>query len=227
MESVLERFHYVRAQSLPHLLSLLFHPPSGFPPEGTNLLVLDSISAFFPSYFPNTTELKSRLQEGRISDNQHLQWLLNRKWTIAGDVATNLMKLSASRQNLAVVLINQTHTKIRGQLQATLFPVVSGASWDACIHNRIVLYRDWSSEGWDYASQSSPEDDSSNSQVRYAEVIKRAGRTLTTRINENIAPFVIDTVRARSLYLSFRYLCVLFHLFLCVLAGAFPPRAKA
>jgi len=191
IDEVLDRFHYIRAQSLPHLLSLLIHSPPEFPGQETSLLVVDSISAFFPSYFPNTTELKSQLKEGRIPDNQHLQWLLNRKWTIAGDIATHLMKLTASHQHLAVVLTNQTHTKIRGQLQATLFPVVSGGSWDAGIHNRIVLYRDWSFEAHDYASQNSLEDNPPNSQLRYAEVIKRGGRTLTTRFKENIAPFVI------------------------------------
>lgn len=198
IDEVLDRFHYIRAQSLPHLLSLLIHSPPGFPGQETSLLVVDSISAFFPSYFPNTTELKSQLKEGRIPDNQHLQWLLNRKWTIAGDIATHLMKLAASQPHLAVVLTNQTHTKIRGQLQATLFPVVSGGSWDAGIHNRIVLYRDWPFEAHDYASQNSLEDNPPNSQLRYAEVIKRGGRTLTTRFKENIAPFVITNVRCFS-----------------------------
>jgi hypothetical protein len=198
IDEVLDRFHYIRAQSLPHLLSLLIHSPPGFPGQETSLLVIDSISAFFPSYFPNTTELKSQLKEGRIPDNQHLQWLLNRRWTIAGDIATHLMKLAASHQHLAVVLTNQTHTKIRGQLQATLFPVVSGGSWDAGIHNRIVLYRDWPFEAHDYASQNSLEDNPPNSQLRYAEVIKRGGRTLTTRFKENIAPFVITNVRCFS-----------------------------
>lgn len=191
------RFSHFRAQSLPHLLALLLRPPPSFPPEGTSLLVVDSVSGPFSAYFPNATELRSRLTQGRIADNQQLQWLLNRKWNVTSDMANQLVKLAAARR-LAVVLLNQTHTKIKGQPRATLYPALAGGSWETCIHTRIVLYRDWPpEEGSDAADRDILK------YVRFAEVMKRDGKVLTVRTDDNIIPFLIESVsNVPSIYSS-------------------------
>lgn len=110
VDSLMENLTYFRAQSLPHLLALLVHPPKEFPPEGTALLVIDTISGPFPSYFPNVTELKSRLSQGRVTDSQQLQWLLNRKWNVTSDLGNHLNKL-ATINRMAVLVLNQTDRK--------------------------------------------------------------------------------------------------------------------
>jgi hypothetical protein len=188
LDNGMKRFIHFHVQSLPHLLALIVRPPKDFPPDGCSLLVIDSVSAPFPSYFPNATELKSRLSQGRLSDQQQLQWLLNRKWNVTSDMVNQLVKLAASRQ-LAVVLLNQTHTKIRGQPRATLYPALSGGSWENCIYTRVVLYRDWPPEGADES-----QDQHSLKHVRFAEVMKRGGKVLSVRTEENIIPFLIESV---------------------------------
>jgi hypothetical protein len=177
---------YFRAQSLPHLLALLLHPPQGFPPANTKLLVVDSVSGPFPSYFLSPSELKSRLARAKITDKSQIHWLMNRKWNVTSELANQLMKLAASRR-LAVLLINQTHTKIKGLPRATLSPLLAGGAWENSVYTRIVLYRD-------LPAVDDEESEVASRSVRYAEVLKRDGKALTVRSDENIVPFTIDSV---------------------------------
>lgn len=192
----MENFIHFRAQSLPHLLALLLRPPKCFPPERTALLVVDTISGPFPSYFPHATELKSRLSQGRISDNHQLQWLLNRKWNVTSDLASHLTKLAAINR-VAVLVLNQTHTKIKGQPRPTLYPALAGGSYESAVYSRIVLYRDWpDSETYEDI------DELSARRVRFAEIMKRAGKLQNLRTEDDIIPFFIEDV---SLYLALCY----------------------
>ncbi|KAA8646899.1 uncharacterized protein ATNIH1004_005574 [Aspergillus tanneri] len=169
---------YFRAQSLPHLLAILLHPPKGFPPESTSLLVIDSISGPFPSYFPNPSELRSRIS-GKITDKAQIQWLINRKWNVTSDLATHLSRL-ATIHRMAVLLLNHTHTRIKGQPRATLCPVLAGGTWESNVYARIALYRDFLTE-------------ETSTRVRFAEVMKRSGKTLSTRLEDNVVSFLIES----------------------------------
>lgn len=180
MTSNLDSLIHFRAHTLPHLLALLMRPPKGFPPEETSLIVIDSVSCLFPSYFPNAAELKERLTQGKIADKAQLQWLLNRKWNVASELATHLARLAA--RNIAVLAVNQTHTKIKGQPRATLHPVVAGGAWETNVQTRIVLYRDL------------PD-------ARFAEVTKRSGKTFPIRSPELIVQFRIESVGFSDLHL--------------------------
>ncbi|KAJ5610180.1 hypothetical protein N7510_006899 [Penicillium lagena] len=166
-------FIYFRTTTLPHLLALLLRPPRSFPPDGTALLVIDSVSSLFSTYFPNAAELKDRLTQGKITDKAQLQWLLNRKWNVASELATHLARIAS--RNIAVLAINQTHTKIKGQPRATLHPVLAGGAWESNVQARIMMYRDLPN-------------------CRLAEMTKRAGRTLLMRSAEWIVPFRIEAV---------------------------------
>lgn len=177
MNTDLDNVLYIRTPTLPHLLALLMRPPKSFPPEETSLLIIDSVSALFPSYFPNASDLKDRLAAGKITDKAQLQWLLNRKWNVASELGAHLARLAA--RGIAVLAVNQTHTKIKGQPRATLCPVVSGGAWETNVQNRIVLYRDL------------PD-------ARFAEVVKRGGRTLPVRLPESIVSFRIARVCSSS-----------------------------
>ncbi|OQE28747.1 hypothetical protein PENSTE_c003G07675 [Penicillium steckii] len=163
-----KRIIYFRATTLAHLLALLIRPPSSFPPEGTSLMVIDSVSSQFPAYFPNAAELKEQLSHGKIKDQQQLQWLLNRKWNVASDIATHLSRFAS--KNIAILAINQAHTKIKNQPRATLHPILSNTAWENAIHARLVVYRDLPNE-------------------RFVEITKRAGRVVRVRLPEFIVSF--------------------------------------
>lgn len=186
VEKLVQSLTHIRAQSLPHLLALLLHGPSSFPPEGCTLLVIDSVSGPFPSYFPNPTELKARLAQSKTIDKSQVQWLMNRNANVTSDLAIQLTKLATTHQ-MAVLAINQTRTRIKGQPRATLCPVLSGGSWESSINTRLVLYNDFHTT-----------EDASDS-IRFAEVMKRAGKILVLRLEENIIPFVIETVCSHNL----------------------------
>lgn len=189
-EQLMGNLIYFRAQSLPHLLALLLHPPQGFPPENTKLLVVDSVSGPFPSYFLSPSELKSRLAQAKITDKSQIHWLMNRRWNVTSELANQLMKLAASRR-MAVLIINQTHTKIKGLPRATLSPLLAGGAWENTVHTRIVLYRD-------LPAVDEEESEMASRSLRYAEVLKRDGKALTVRSNENIVPFTIDSDSLRG-----------------------------
>ncbi|KAB8079373.1 P-loop containing nucleoside triphosphate hydrolase protein [Aspergillus leporis] len=180
-EDLTKNLIYFRAKSLPHLLALLFRPPKCFPPEDAKLLIIDSVSAPFPSYFPNPSELKSRLSQSGVTDKAQTQWLMNRKWNVTSDLGNQLVKLAATHR-LAVLLVNQTHTRIKGLPRATLCPFLGGGTWENSIYTRIVIFRDFL-----------PQDEENSKGLRFAEVMKRAGRTLSLRLDENIVPFTIET----------------------------------
>ncbi|KAL4865381.1 hypothetical protein BDV12DRAFT_150510 [Aspergillus spectabilis] len=186
-EELVNNLAYIRAQSLPHLLALLLHTPANFPPQDCNLLVLDSASGPFPSYFPNPTELKARLAQSKIIDKSQVPWLMNRNSNVTSDFANQLTKLATTHQ-IAVLAINQTRTRIKGQLRATLCPILSGGPWESSISTRIALYRDfWTTEEGDVGN------------YRFAEVMKRSGRLLAMRLEEHIIPFAIETDGLRAL----------------------------
>ncbi|KAB8234122.1 uncharacterized protein BDW43DRAFT_63193 [Aspergillus alliaceus] len=189
-EDPIKNLIYFHAKSLPHLLALLVRPPNGFPPRDAKLLVIDSISALFPSYFPNPSEFKSRLPQSGVTDKTQIQWLMNRKWNVTSDLGNQLVKLAAIH-SLAVLLVNQTHTRIKGQPRATLCPVLAGGTWENSVYTRIVIFRDFL-----------PEDDGDSKGVRFAEVMKRAGKALTLRLDENIVPFKIETDGLRGIHKS-------------------------
>ncbi|KAB8266091.1 P-loop containing nucleoside triphosphate hydrolase protein [Aspergillus pseudonomiae] len=180
-EDPIKNLIYFHARSLPHLLALLIRPPKGFPPEDAKLLVIDSVSGLFPSYFPNPSEFKSRLPQSGITDKTQIHWLMNRKWNVTSDLGNQLVKLAATH-SLAILLVNQTHTRIRGQPRATLCPVIAGGTWENCVHTRVAIFRDFL-----------PEDEGDSKSIRFAEVVKRAGKTLSLRLDENIVPFKIET----------------------------------
>lgn len=183
-EDLINNLIYIRTPTLPHLLSLLLRPPQNFPPPETTLLIVDSASALFPSYFPNPSEYRTRLAQSGMTDKGKIQWLVNRKWSVMGEIASHLVRLATTRR-LAVLLLNQTHTRIRGQPRATLCPILAGSSWESAISTRIVMYRDFSPNRG-YPS------------VHIAEVTKRSGRMLPRRLEENIIPFRVETVSLPS-----------------------------
>ncbi|KAJ6029944.1 uncharacterized protein N7446_000993 [Penicillium canescens] len=147
-------FVYLRAPTLPHLLALLGKPPKNFPPVGTTLIVIDSVSSLFQAYFTGASELKDQLVRGKIKDKNELHWLLNRRWNVTNELSLYLTRFALKR--IAVLALDQTHTKIKGQVRATLGPTVWGGGWEKSVLTRVVIYRGKRGE-------------------RFAEVTKRGG----------------------------------------------------
>jgi hypothetical protein len=91
-----------------------------------------------------------------------------------------LQKLAALR-NIAVVLLNQSVTKMQSGSSALLVPAVSSTAWDAGIAARIVLFRDW---GWE------------GRQVRFARVLKAEATAASEGIESTkVVSFTIEPVR--------------------------------
>lgn len=167
-DDLLGDLHHFTTPTLAHLLALLTHESRSFPPEGTGLIVIDSISTLFAAAFPNNGFDRKQAPDKLKRDAD--QWASNRKLTFMGDFVSKLGKL-ATTNNIAVLFTCQTATRIRADTGATLNPTISGTAWDSGISARIVLFRDWffqsteaPANNWEYLPG-----------VRFAGVLKASG----------------------------------------------------
>jgi hypothetical protein len=93
---------------------------------------------------------------------------------------SSLQKL-ASLRNIAIVLLNQSITKMQSGTGAILVSAVSSTAWDAGIATSIALFRDW---GW------------SGKQVRYARILKTNGVAGAGRgVVGKVLAFTVESVR--------------------------------
>ncbi len=181
MEDLLENLTYYNVHTLPHLLVLFLHSTAKFPPEKTAFIVVDNVSAPFATAFPRSSDAKmSSLDTAR---KNRLQWAANRKWAVAGDLATAMNKVAALK-NIAILVINQVATSLKGVTRAVLKPAITGTAWEAAIHNRVVLWRD-------FAPCESEADQSMARSLRFAEVVKVGGKVKPVGA-EAAVPFAIE-----------------------------------
>ena len=146
----LKRLHHFTTPSLPHLLALLMHPSPSFPPTGTTLIVVDSISTLFALAFPKTSEnLNSQHPATKKSDAA--QWASGRRWAVMSDFVSKISRLAAT-WNIAIVLTSQMTTRVTSDTGAVMYPAVSGTAWDAGISTRIMVFRDWIFQATDAVS---------------------------------------------------------------------------
>ena len=188
------------APTLPHLLSLLLNPAPHFPPKGTSLIVIDSISALFSLAFPRVVSDTSR--HGSTPHKKHdvSQWASGRRWAVISDFLSKLTKLAALR-DLAILVINQTVTRIRPETGAMLAPAISSFAWESGIPNRIALYRDWAVVSPTAHAAREGHDQETLNRVRFAAVLRSRWPVLKGGANlPNAVPFVIEPVR--PLFLS-------------------------
>ena len=141
VDEYLKRLHHFITPTLPHLLALLTHHSSCFPPADTSLIVVDSISTLFAIAFPKTGDNASSQQPAaKKSDAAH--WASGRRWAVMGDFISKISRLAATR-NIAILLTSQMITRVRSETGAVLHPAISGTAWDSSISTRIVVFRDW------------------------------------------------------------------------------------
>lgn len=150
VDEYLKRLHRFITPSLPHLLALLTHQSSSFPPTETSLIVVDSISTLFAIAFPKTGENVSS-QQPAAKKSDAAQWASGRRWAVMGDFISKISRLAATR-NIAILLTSQMTTKVRSETGALLHPAISGTAWDTSISTRIVIFRDWVFQATDTTS---------------------------------------------------------------------------
>ncbi|KAF6240862.1 hypothetical protein HO173_000654 [Letharia columbiana] len=191
VDRYLEKFHHFITPSLPHLLALLTHQSSTFPPTETNLVVVDSISTLFALAFPKTAENASS-QQNPIRKSDAGQWASGRRWAVMGDLISKISRLAATK-SIAILLTSQTTTRIRSETGAVLHPAISGTAWDTGISTRIVIFRDWFFQASETAS----------SQGEYIPGVRLAGVMKAKGISYEgvgkVVMFVIEKTRLREI----------------------------
>ena len=167
----LNNLYHFTTPTLPHLLALLTHQSTSFPPLNTSLIVIDSVSTLFALAFPRILENADILQTP-AKKSDAVQWSAGRRWAVMGEFMSKIGKLAAT-SNIAILLTSQATTRIKYETRAVLHPAISGNAWDSGIGARLVLFRDWLFRG--------PEAPSSRGEcvprVRFAGVMKAKGVT--------------------------------------------------
>ena len=181
IDDALERFHHFNVPSLSHLLAML-HPSSNLPCQDYSLLVIDPISNIFQLAFPRLAERGNEYQSNPTAA-ETFRWAMSRRGAVLDVLVASLERLAATKMS-AIILINQTTTRMREEEKAVLHPVIAGNTWEKAINTRIVLFRDWPNR-IDLMNSVPP--------VRFAGVMKANG-TYHDGLNNRCA-FKIEEVR--------------------------------
>ncbi|MCJ1464278.1 hypothetical protein MMC07_002891 [Pseudocyphellaria aurata] len=181
LDSLLTSFHHFYTPTLPHLLALLTHESTLFPPKETGLIVVDSASSLFTAAFPRASDnLDSKQNPERQKKNDEAHWAASRKWAVMSDFVSKLGKLAATK-NIAILITSQTTTRIKAETGAMIHSAVAGTAWDAGISARIFLFRDWL-----FNSREEPQRGSFVAGVRFAG-IKKAGGVSYDRLGQIVS----------------------------------------
>lgn len=126
---------------MPHLLALLLHPPSTFPPPGTRLLVLTNLHTLLETSNPRNATFSPAIKP----DIQ--KWAANRRYALLGSIISALNRLAASH-GLAVLVTTGCATRMRSEFGAPgaplgLVPGVGGSEWETGIWARAAVLRDF------------------------------------------------------------------------------------
>ncbi|ESZ93353.1 hypothetical protein SBOR_6280 [Sclerotinia borealis F-4128] len=159
---LLTQFNHFCTPTLSHLLALLTHTASNFPPENTSLIIIDSFSTLIDNAFPRNFDSISPKKPGGPKYS-------SRKFPLLQYLINALQRLATTR-NIAILILNQCVTKMRPGLGAALIPAISATAWEHGLGCRVALFRDW---GWDN------EDGGKVNGVRFAQVIKAESVTLS------------------------------------------------
>ena len=165
---IFENLHHFTTPTLPHLLALLTHTSTSFPPPNTSLIVVDAVSSLFNLAFPKRAETATSWQEP-VKKPDAAQWAGSRKWAVMSDFVSKIGKLAATK-HIAILLTMQTATRVRTEAETCLYPAITGTAWDNGIHARIALFRDWLMKSGTSSSQGTYESGS-----RCAAVVKAGG----------------------------------------------------
>ncbi|QDS69367.1 hypothetical protein FKW77_004317 [Venturia effusa] len=177
------RLKHYTIPTLAHLLALLLDPMPHFPPPGTSLIVIESISTLFDNTYHRTNFDRSKTQ----TDAQ--KWAAGRKFAVMGELMTRLSRL-ATVNSIAFLLTSQTVTRVRSGQGALLLPAISGSEWDNGVSTQLVLFRDWAPKR---GTQLTAEEAEKWHRLRYAGVIKVKGVAMEENGRfDTVVPFSIE-----------------------------------
>lgn len=165
---IFQRLHHFTTPTLPHLLALLTHTSTSFPPPKTSLIVVDAVSSLFTLNLSKRAETTTSWQEP-LKRPDPAQWAGSQKWAVMSDFVSKIGKLAATK-HIAILLTMQTTTRVRAEAEACLYPAITGTAWDNGIHARVALFRDWLLKSSKSSNQGSYESGS-----RCAAVVKAGG----------------------------------------------------
>ena len=124
--------------TLPHLLALLSPSSASFPPPGTSLVIVDSISSILDVAYPSHQDARGN----QTVPKETLKWARSRKWDVISDVLSRLAYLAAT-YDVAVLLLSQTIIERDEEQEKLLRPIFDFKAWNENIKIRIVLFRDF------------------------------------------------------------------------------------
>lgn len=136
-DEMCSHFHYFTAPTLAHLLALFVHPPALFPPHNTSLVVVDSLATLVDNAYPRNPDDRM----ARVKTEQS-RWAAGRRFAIVNELISTFTRFSATH-DIALLVMSQTITRIRGASRAVLVPAMSGMEWENGVSTRLVLFRDW------------------------------------------------------------------------------------
>lgn len=140
-EAHVSSFHQSTKHTLPHLLALLLHPPTNFPPPETRLLVLTNLHTLLETSNPRNASFSPATK----SDIQ--KWAASRRYALLGSIVSALNRLAVSH-NIAVLVTTGCATRMRSEFGAPgaplgLVPGVGGSEWESGIWARAAVLRDF------------------------------------------------------------------------------------
>ena len=144
-QSPLDRLFYFQPQTLAHLLTLILHPTSAFPPPSTSLFIIDDLSNYITSHFPRSSRPNQASTPSNVLADKQASRASSRRFNILSSLSSGLTRLASSR-HIAVVLLSNVTVSIKNGERALLRSALSGQMWDTAIDTRIVLYRDFPPE---------------------------------------------------------------------------------
>ena len=186
----LARFHHYTTPTLTHLLALLLHPPSTFPPVDSSLLVIDGLHTILDMAYP-------RYSSTRNTKTEAAKWSAGRRYSVLGALMGAMKKMAAIR-DVAVIVTTGCVTRVRpgSGLGAVLVSGVGGAEWDNGITNRLLLFRDTHRPLPEVESQNGKQDYKPRC-ARFVAVQKLGGQVLVEEGETgHILQFLITKVRS-------------------------------
>jgi hypothetical protein len=164
------------------------HGPAAFPPQNTALVVVDSLSTLIDYAYPRNIEPPKHKTD-------QTRWAAGRRYTVINELIATFSKFAALH-DIALLLICQAVTRIRGASRALLVPAISGVEWELGVSTRLVLFRDWVRAG----KPSDCVDADRLRKARFAGIVKANGVALTNEGGVgDVVPFAIEPV---SQYMS-------------------------
>ncbi|KAL2433490.1 hypothetical protein ABEF95_004663 [Exophiala dermatitidis] len=175
-----DKFMYLEASSLPRVLALFLHPTRFCPSSKTSLIVVDDLSNLVLGSFTRNPKTLKPSAPAAVREKMEKR-AAGRRFRVIESLAAAMSKIAALKKLSVLVLTNATMSFKAGH-KAILRPALSSQAWDAAVHTRIMLYRDFPDD-----DQEDEMNDLETRGLRYAEVQRLARKD----VYRNPIPFLV------------------------------------